>query len=153
MAWLVCSKGDDPGLDVGVEAGLTYIVGRQEGVDIRLVHQTVSRQHCRLELKGNKLHVEDAGSSHWIKVNGKHPKRKSVKFKLGDHFEIGTDRFEFVESADKYLAATEDVLDDLKEHSEDEMLDNYAHMVAEVSRTRKEQRKPKKSLLSRLFGT
>ncbi len=152
MPWLICSTGDDHGLSVEIEEGRSYMMGRQEGCDILLLHQTVSRQHCRVHLKGSKLIIEDAGSSHWIKVDGKHVKRKVLKLKPGGHFEIGNDRFEYSESHDKYLEATEDVLDDLREHSEDEMLNSYAHMVADVSRKRKQQRKEKKSLLSRLFG-
>lgn len=47
----------------------TYVIGRTEAADIRIVDATVSRRHARLTVTENDVTVEDAESTCGIEVN------------------------------------------------------------------------------------
>jgi phosphoserine phosphatase RsbU/P len=47
------------------------VVGRGAECDVQLPDQRVSRQHCRLELRGDELWVEDLGSRAGTRLNGR----------------------------------------------------------------------------------
>jgi serine phosphatase RsbU (regulator of sigma subunit) len=49
----------------------TLVVGRGAECDLRLVDLRVSRQHCRLELRGDELWVEDLRSRRGTRLNGR----------------------------------------------------------------------------------
>ncbi len=151
MPWLAVTRGDDKGWHRELKDGDSFVMGRDEECDVRLVNASASRKHCRIELKGSKLYVTDLGSSNGVKRDGKRYIDKTIKLKTGQHFEIGNARFDFMESYELYLEASKEVLDDLRFHDEDEMLENYAKMVAQVSHKRKKRRK-KKGIIARLFG-
>ena len=47
------------------------VVGRGTGCDIHLPDPRVSRQHCRIEIRGEELWVEDLGSRFGTRLNGR----------------------------------------------------------------------------------
>lgn len=66
----------------------TMIVGRGEGVGLRIETQAVSRQHARLNWDGNQLWVEDLASSNGTFLNGQRvTARQSLKG--GDEIRLG----------------------------------------------------------------
>lgn len=68
------------------------IVGRGAGCDVMLPDPRVSRQHCRIERRGEELWVEDLGSRFGTRLNGRG--LGVGEFKLGDR-----DLLEFSDSA------------------------------------------------------
>jgi ABC transport system ATP-binding/permease protein len=74
------------------------ILGREEGVDIHVVHRSVSRRHCEMVgLEGGRFEVIDLDSANGIIVNGT-PLRRAI-LDAGDVLVLGE------EVALKYLAA------------------------------------------------
>ena len=70
-------------------AGPTLVVGRDEGLELKLQHEDgASRRHCQISAEGGALHVEDLGSSNGTKVNGKKIDRR-VALKPGDVVGVG----------------------------------------------------------------
>ena len=70
-------------------AGPTLVVGRDEGLELKLQHEDgASRRHCQISAEGGALHVEDLGSSNGTKVNGKKIERR-VALKPGDVVGVG----------------------------------------------------------------
>lgn len=60
------------------------IVGRDESCDIRIMAQSVSREHCAIEHEGEDLVLRDLGSSGGTLVNG----QKIEKVRLQDGMEV-----------------------------------------------------------------
>ena len=70
-------------------AGLTMVVGRDEGLDLKLQHEDgASRRHCQFTIVGGDLFVEDLGSSNGTKVNNKKIERRTA-VKPGDVIGVG----------------------------------------------------------------
>lgn len=78
------AKGKEPrqydwvlSVETGPLAGLSFgvmetvVLGRALDCDLAIVTPHVSRQHARLSIEENQLHVEDLGSSNGTIVNGK----------------------------------------------------------------------------------
>lgn len=75
-----------PLLLVAVNGGKQYpldkdmvLIGRQDICDIHIDHKSVSKQHCILLVRGNKLWLRDLGSTNGCHVNGKRVRRSLVK--------------------------------------------------------------------------
>lgn len=75
-----------PILLVAINGGKHYpldkdmiLIGRQEICDIQIDHKSVSKQHCILLIRGNKLWLRDLGSTNGCHVNGKRVRRSLVK--------------------------------------------------------------------------
>lgn len=57
-----------------VSEGRSLLIGRasqHSKVDFKLYNDFVSREHCRIYMKGGKVHIEDLGSKHGTAVNEK----------------------------------------------------------------------------------
>jgi pSer/pThr/pTyr-binding forkhead associated (FHA) protein len=54
-------------------------VGRQDGRDIQIKHQSVSRTHAKIIVENGSWVVEDAGSVNGIVFNGHRVQRATVK--------------------------------------------------------------------------
>lgn len=54
------------------------LIGRQDECDIHIDHKSVSKQHCILLVRGNKLWLRDLGSTNGCHVNGKRVRRSQV---------------------------------------------------------------------------
>lgn len=69
----------------------TTSIGRAGDADVCLRTEEVSRQHARIRIGSDGLHIEDLGSSNGTYVNGKRIKR--VKLEPGDEIKFDTERF------------------------------------------------------------
>ena len=85
MPKIVVEQGKDSGAETLVVDAL--IVGRDLTCGIVLHDQQSSRQHCRFEMRGDKLFVKDLGSRNGILVNG--VRADDVELKNGDKVTVG----------------------------------------------------------------
>jgi FHA domain-containing protein len=68
--WIVSAEtGPLSGMSYAVHDSI--VLGRALDCDLAIVTPHVSRQHARLEIEGQKLYIEDLGSSNGTIVNGK----------------------------------------------------------------------------------
>jgi len=88
---LVVERGPQTGMTYLLRSGNTT-VGRHPESDIFLNDVTVSRHHCRFVVTGDKLRVEDSGSTNGTYVNEK--RVDSAELNAGDEVLVG--RFHFV---------------------------------------------------------
>lgn len=123
MAWLVCTKGDDKGLQMEL-ADKPVTMGRAPDCDMQVVESRASRYHCRLVFHNDRLFVEDLDSTNGIKYKGKRYQQKKLRLKLGESFAIGNDIFTFSRSQDMYVEASEDVLSKMNKQSRDGMVEH-----------------------------
>ena len=75
------------------------VIGRSSELDVVLMEDMVSRRHAVLQLRGDKIHLEDRGSTNGTFVNGEKISKAVVS--KGDRILIGT-------SIMKVVDATED---------------------------------------------
>lgn len=61
------------------------IIGRDETCDVRIVSQSVSREHCAIEQEGEELFIRDLGSSGGTYLSGS---KIGEKIRLEDGMEI-----------------------------------------------------------------
>jgi pSer/pThr/pTyr-binding forkhead associated (FHA) protein len=64
------------------------VVGRAKGNAVRVPSAEVSRQHCRIAIKGDLVTIEDLGSVNGTFVNGEQLELKKV-LRPGDRLEVG----------------------------------------------------------------
>ncbi|MEQ8769994.1 MAG: FHA domain-containing protein [Phycisphaerales bacterium] len=78
--------------------GRTVELGRGEGCDVQVVHDSVSRKHCRIQFHkaANAYSVEDLGSSNGTLVNGA-PADGQVPLRDGDEIAIGQARVRYTD--------------------------------------------------------
>ncbi len=150
MAWLVCSRGSDKGLQVELVKE-SYTMGRAPDCDLQIVDQRSSRYHCKLVMVHGKLIVEDLGSTNGIKYKGKRFKGKKLKLKDGESFAIGSDVFEFTKTHDAYLEATEDLVSGYGKKSQRSIVEQTYTEAINIEKERK-QRAKRFGLFSWLFG-
>jgi len=55
------------------------LIGRQELCDIHIDHKSVSKQHCLILIRGERLWLRDLGSTNGCHVNGKRVRRAEIK--------------------------------------------------------------------------
>jgi pSer/pThr/pTyr-binding forkhead associated (FHA) protein len=55
------------------------LIGRQDLCDIHIDHKSVSKQHCLILIRGDRLWLRDLGSTNGCHVNGKRVRRSEVK--------------------------------------------------------------------------
>jgi two-component system response regulator AtoC len=68
-ARLVWQRADGSRVEFPLE-GDTVVVGRDDDAGVRIDEPLVSRQHARLERRGDAWAVVDLGSTNWTRVNG-----------------------------------------------------------------------------------
>jgi pSer/pThr/pTyr-binding forkhead associated (FHA) protein len=90
------------------------IIGREEGVDVVLKDDLVSRRHAKLRRDWSGTHVEDLGSRNGIKVNKKRTARKTLKDR--DELEVGGIRLLYLDPSE--VRETPLVLADQEEEGE-----------------------------------
>lgn len=96
QAALVVIFGDDLGrkFDLVTEA---TVIGRSPKNDIRLDQESVSRFHAKLMADGQKMTVEDLGSTNGTIVNSRVVKGR-VRLRNGDLIKVGRTIFKFIAS-------------------------------------------------------
>lgn len=70
----------------------TLVVGRSDGVDLKLSDPAVSRRHGRLEVSPSGVSYEDLGSANGSRLNGRRVSTASLS--PGDVLELGSTRLE-----------------------------------------------------------
>jgi pSer/pThr/pTyr-binding forkhead associated (FHA) protein len=95
-AWFRVMNGPREGTKIELAEGQEYVFGRDEdGADIVLNDDLVSRRHAKARRDWSGTHVEDLGSRNGIKVNGKKATRATLKDR--DEVEIGGVRLLFID--------------------------------------------------------
>jgi pSer/pThr/pTyr-binding forkhead associated (FHA) protein len=85
-----------PGRDAVVPLGEGLLIGRAAGCDLRLDDGKVSRQHARVERRGQGVWIADLGSSNGVFVNGRRV-GQPLRLAPGDRILIGDTSLEVVE--------------------------------------------------------
>src|SRR5215216_1306065 len=75
--------------DIPIDS-VTLYIGRQQGVDVLLEHQQVSRRHTALYCTPTECQIADLGSANGTRVNGqKLTPQVPILLKPGDSIQIG----------------------------------------------------------------
>ncbi len=143
MAWLICTRGSDKGLQCELTKE-SYTMGRAPDCDLQIVDQRASRYHCKLVHYHNRLYVEDLDSTNGIKYKGKRYRAKGVKLKDKESFAIGADVFEFVMSHDAYLEATGEVVSGFGKKSQKAIVEQTFTDALTLEKERLKRQKGKK---------
>lgn len=72
----------------------TTVIGRQDGVDIQIVSDEISRRHAELRPTPDGVVVEDLGSANGTYINDRRITRETLK--AGDELRFDTIRFQLV---------------------------------------------------------
>ena len=89
-------SGSHEGKDISVSSE-KFLIGRSESCQLRPKSESVSRKHCIIVLKDNKVLIQDLKSRNGTFVNEKRlPLDKAKVLKAGDQLRIGKLSFELV---------------------------------------------------------
>jgi len=89
-------SGSHEGKDINVSSE-KFLIGRSESCQLRPKSESVSRKHCIIVLKDNKVLIQDLKSRNGTFVNEKRlPSDKAKVLKAGDQLRIGKLSFELV---------------------------------------------------------
>ncbi|HEV7278781.1 MAG TPA: FHA domain-containing protein [Pirellulaceae bacterium] len=89
---LKVQNGSHAGTEIAIP-GPEFVIGRQEGCDLRPKSETVSRRHCSITLTDSGVVVQDLGSRNGVYVNGSKIEDE-VLLKPGDQLRVGKLEFE-----------------------------------------------------------
>ena len=89
---LKVANGSHAGTEIAVP-GPEFVIGRQEGCDLRPKSETVSRRHCMISLTDSGVVVRDLKSRNGVYVNGSKIEDE-VLLKPGDQLRVGKLEFE-----------------------------------------------------------
>lgn len=88
--------GSHAGLELAV-SGEKFIIGRGESCNLRPKSESVSRKHCILVIRDNRLLVQDLSSRNGTFINDKRlPTDKAKVLQSGDQLRVGKLEFEVV---------------------------------------------------------
>lgn len=91
-------NGPREGQRIEIQDAQELVIGREEGVDIVLKDDLVSRRHAKFRRDWSGTHVEDLGSRNGIKVNKKRVSRKTLKDR--DEVEVGAVRLLYLDPSE-----------------------------------------------------
>lgn len=94
-ACLVQIYGPDLGKKYPLKDPKDFTVGREEGNDIVVPLDNVSRKHCRFHAKGDKIYVSDLGSTNGTSLNEEEV-TKETALRSGDLVKVGGAIFKFL---------------------------------------------------------
>lgn len=87
-------SGSHAGLELGV-SGDKFIIGRGESCNLRPKSESVSRKHCIIVTRDNRVLIQDLASRNGTFVNDKRlPTDKAKVLKAGDKLKVGKMEFE-----------------------------------------------------------
>ncbi|MBI3932886.1 MAG: FHA domain-containing protein [Acidobacteria bacterium] len=95
-ARLVWERGDGSRVEFPLTADV-LVVGRDEEADIRVDEPLVSRNHARLERRGEAWVVLDLGSTNYTRVNGEVVSERALRH--GDEVRFARARCTFLAAA------------------------------------------------------
>lgn len=149
MPWLICTSGDDRGLqlDLGKDP---ITIGRAPDAEMRIIDDRASRYHCKVHWLRGKLMVEDLNSTNGIKFKGKRYQGKRIKLNEGESFAIGSDVFTFSKSKDAYLEAAEDIMSEFNRRRDQSSIAERTYTEA-LSAELKRKKRGRFNFLSFLF--
>jgi pSer/pThr/pTyr-binding forkhead associated (FHA) protein len=93
-ARLIIMTGKHQGKKMALKEGSKLVVGRDEGVAVRLATSEVSRRHCAIRVRGGVTSVEDLGSRNGTQINDVTISGRTV-LKSGDILRVGPMLFEY----------------------------------------------------------
>jgi pSer/pThr/pTyr-binding forkhead associated (FHA) protein len=147
MARLVCTYGSDETKVFSLKEGVNR-VGRGPDAQIRLNDKACSRSHAEVFRKGDYVSLEDRGSRHGTFVNGRRVAHR-VKLHVGDRLDIGHTVLKLAEGESETPdRATADLPTASGQTSTQELSEQ---LLAAARDLRERNRKPRISLLQRLF--
>lgn len=117
MPWLICTSGEDRGMQQEL-VGRPIVIGRAPDADVRIIDERSSRYHCKVWLVHGKLMVEDLNSTNGVKFKGKRYQGDKIKLSEGESFAIGSDVFTYAKAKDAYLEAAEDMVSELNKRKD-----------------------------------
>lgn len=91
-------NGPREGQRIELSDAQELVFGREDGVDVVLKDDLVSRRHAKVRRDWSGTHVEDLGSRNGIKVNKKRTTRKTLKDR--DELEIGGVRLLYLDPSE-----------------------------------------------------
>ncbi len=91
-------NGPREGQRIEINDAQEYVIGREEGVDIVLKDDLVSRRHVKIRRDWSGTHAEDLGSRNGFKINKKRTKKKTLKDR--DELEVGGSRLLYIDPSE-----------------------------------------------------
>ncbi|MBX5482220.1 MAG: FHA domain-containing protein [Myxococcaceae bacterium] len=91
-------NGPREGQRIEIQDAQELVIGREDGVDVVLKDDLVSRRHAKIRRDWSGTHVEDLGSRNGIRVNRKRVTRKTLKDR--DELEIGATRLLYIDPSE-----------------------------------------------------
>lgn len=95
-------SGKYKGTEYRLKEGKEVVIGRSSDLDIVLMEDMVSRRHAVLVQRGDKIHVEDRGSTNGTFVNGE--KIAAAIVGKGDRILVGTSIMKIVDASDESVS-------------------------------------------------
>ena len=140
VAKLIILTGKHHGKKMALPEGCKLVVGRDEGVAVRLATSEVSRRHCAIRVRDGITSIEDLGSRNGTIVNDV-VIQKRTRLKPGDILRIGPMLFEFQDkapvtakaAASEAAPASDEVV--IRETSEDSVVNWLAEEEPESAET------------------
>lgn len=87
-ARLIIMTGKHQGKKMALAEGCKLVIGRDEGVAVRLATSEVSRRHCAIRVREGVVSVEDLGSRNGTQINDA-TITKRTRVKAGDILRVG----------------------------------------------------------------
>lgn len=91
---LIIMTGKHQGKKMALAEGCKLVVGRDEGVAVRLATSEVSRRHCAIRVREGVATVEDLGSRNGTQINDVTIAKKTA-MKPGDVLRVGPMLFQY----------------------------------------------------------
>jgi predicted component of type VI protein secretion system len=86
---LVVGQGPHKGKEIAVATSAKYLIGRSSDCHLRPASQAISKRHCTLEVRNDRLYVEDLNSTNGTFVNGQPVKNEPREVANGDILKVG----------------------------------------------------------------
>src|SRR3954452_5832341 len=101
MSVKLVQAGDFVTREIPVDAD-DFLIGREYTCDLRLDHGRISRNHCRILKRGNRVLVEALYSTAGTAINNRvlDPSAPPTEVYDGDHLGVGPEHFQFVFTGD-----------------------------------------------------
>jgi len=122
------TEGPDAGLHLAITgSNKRYVIGRGQGVDLRVTDVDASRRHVELERQGDQLRVRELGSKNGSMLDGSPLLENLTPWKPGQVLRLGANYLSYTDPLSSAL--------DQLEAAEDERLDAVEELAAAHSET------------------